>query len=146
LAGKEIIRARRTGEPIAIIIADIDHFKSINDQHGHDAGDRVIVHASALLAQLCRAGDVVTRWGGEEFLVLLPMTTTQHAAELAERFRDAMQATQVLSPQQQVLRFTLSFGVASLTLSEPLETSIAQADKALYQSKQAGRNQVSVAF
>ncbi len=143
-ADKEMARARRTGEPIALIIADIDHFKQINDQSGHDAGDRVIAQAGSLMQQLCRSEDVIARWGGEEFLLLLPMTGVSAATELAERIRLAMQAAEVMHADQRI-PFTFSLGVALLNVNEPLDASIARADHAMYQSKSQGRNRVTVA-
>jgi len=143
-AESEMARARRTGEPIALVIADIDHFKQINDQRGHDAGDRVITHAGNLMQQLCRTEDVVARWGGEEFLLLLPMTGIHAATELAERIRQAMHATEVIHADQRIV-FTFSLGVAMLRVDEPLSASIARADHAMYQSKTQGRNRVTVA-
>jgi diguanylate cyclase (GGDEF)-like protein len=143
-ADKEMARARRTGEPIALIIADIDQFKKINDQYGHEAGDRVIAQAGRLMQQLCRTEDVVARWGGEEFLLLLPMTGVGAATEMAERIRAAIQASPVDHAGQQI-PFTLSLGVAALRVDATLDASIARADRALYQSKAQGRNRVSVA-
>lgn len=143
-ANKEMARARRTSNPIALIIADIDHFKQINDRYGHDAGDSVIAQVGRQMQRLCRSEDVVARWGGEEFLLLLPMTDISAATELAERIRATIQATEVIHADQRI-PFTLSLGVAALNVDEPLDASIARADHALYQSKTAGRNRVSVA-
>ena len=143
-AEREMARARRTGKPIALVIADIDHFKQINDQRGHEVGDRVIAHAGSLMQQLCRSEDVVARWGGEEFLLLLPMTDMGAATELAERIRLAMEAAEVVHADQRI-RFTFSLGVAMLNVDAPLDASIARADHAMYQSKTDGRNRVTVA-
>jgi diguanylate cyclase len=143
-AERDMARARRSGEPIALIIADIDHFKQVNDQLGHDAGDRVIAHAGGLMQQLCRAEDLVARWGGEEFLLMLPMTGVDAASELAERIRQAMQATEVVHADQRI-HFTLSLGVTTLNVAESLDVSVARADHAMYQSKIQGRNRVTVA-
>jgi diguanylate cyclase (GGDEF)-like protein len=143
-AEREMARARRSGDSIAVIIADIDHFKQINDQFGHEVGDRVIAHAGSLMQQLCRSEDVVARWGGEEYLLLLPRTNMIAARELAERIRQTIQATEV-NHNEQCIRFTFSLGVAPLNVDEPLDASIARADHAMYQSKTQGRNRVTVA-
>lgn len=142
-AEREMVRAKRTRDPISLIIADIDHFKQINDHYGHDAGDRVIVHTSELLLKLCRAHDIVARWGGEEFLLLLPATSIDAASALAERLRQTVAATSVEYGGAHI-RFTLSFGVTTLAVGEDLNTSIARVDRALYQSKEKGRNCVTL--
>jgi diguanylate cyclase len=144
LAEHEIARARRTGEPIALVIADIDHFKQINDQHGHEAGDHVLSRVGALLMQLCRGQDIVARWGGEEFLLLLPATDIAAATTLAERIRESV-ASAAIDHAGKRVSFTLSLGVAVLSLDEELSTAIARADSLLYQSKAQGRDRVTVA-
>ena len=144
LAKHEMARARRTGEPTALIIADIDHFKQINDQRGHDAGDRVISDAGGLLLRLCREQDIVARWGGEEFLLLLPATGVAAAAAFAERIRLAVAAIEVTHADARI-GFTLSLGVAIMGADELLSSAIARADRAMYQSKALGRNRVTVA-
>ena len=143
LAKSEMARAGRTGEPTTLIIADIDHFKEINDRHGHEAGDQVLLHASASLLQLCRANDIVSRWGGEEFLLLLPATPIESGAALAERIRNAIATTQITYAGFPV-GFTFSLGVTELRAGEPISNAIARADRALYQSKAHGRDRVTV--
>ncbi len=143
-ARQEIVRARRRNDPISLVIADIDHFKSINDQYGHDAGDNVIRHAAELLLRLCREQDVVARWGGEEFLLLLPSTNLLAAEALAERFRQAVVET-VVAYGELDIKLKMSFGVAALEHNENIDDAIARADKAMYQSKNDGRNRVTVA-
>lgn len=148
MAEHEITRAHRTGETIAIVIADIDHFKQINDRYGHDTGDRVISHVGALMTQLCRGQDIVARWGGEEFLLLLPATNLNAAATLAERIRAGVAGTSVDHQGSGVttgVSFTLSIGVATLHRGELISAAIARADRMLYQSKALGRNRISVA-
>jgi diguanylate cyclase len=144
LAKIEMARARRTNEPIALIIADLDHFKLINDQRGHDAGDRVISDASALLQRLCRAQDAVSRWGGEEFLLMLPATNMDAAVSLAERIRQTVATTPAEHGALRIA-YTLSLGVAVLGAGEALDDAIARADRAMYRSKAEGRNRVTVA-
>ncbi|MBL8525764.1 MAG: GGDEF domain-containing protein, partial [Betaproteobacteria bacterium] len=144
LAAHAIAHANRSGEPIALIIADIDHFKQINDQHGHEAGDKVLSHVGALLMQLCRGQDIVARWGGEEFLLMLPATDIAAATTLAERIREAVAGTAIDHNGKRV-GFTLSLGVAALSSGEELSAAIARADRVLYQSKEQGRDRVTVA-
>jgi len=144
LAQHEMARSKRSGEPIALIIADIDHFKQINDQHGHEMGDQVIIHVATQLSQNCRAQDVASRWGGEEFLVLLPATTVDEALVVAERVRKS--AATFAGDHNAVQRgYTLSLGVTTLDPDEPVTDAIARADRALYRSKTEGRDRVSVA-
>jgi diguanylate cyclase (GGDEF)-like protein len=144
VAQQEIKRAARTGQPVSVVVADIDDFKRINDGHGHEAGDQVLIHASRLFLESCRPQDTVARWGGEEFLFLLPTTDEPGAREFAERVRASIAATQV---QHAGASFTISIsmGVATLAESETLESAIGRADGALYQSKIEGRDRVSVA-
>ncbi len=142
-AEQVLAQARRTDQPTALVLADIDHFKHTNDTHGHEVGDRTIVHVAALLTRCCRAQDMAARWGGEEFLVLLPSTTASAAAVLAERLRDAV-AQQPLPHDGGAIAVTLSLGVAEVLGQESLGAAIARADLALYRSKEMGRNRVTV--
>lgn len=144
LAQQEISRARRAGEPVSLVLADIDDFKQINDARGHDAGDQVLIHASRWFRDLCRAHDAVARWGGEEFLFLLPATGSEAAREFAERVRQAV-SVQEVDLAGESIRFTMSMGVATLADGEHLHDAVARADRALYQSKAGGRDRVSVA-
>lgn len=144
LAEREVTRSRLTGDPIALILADIDHFKQINDEYGHDGGDRVITHAGAQLAGLCRAQDIVARWGGEEFLILLPATTFDDGFAVAERIRKTV-ANAAVEHQGRTINYTLSLGVASLKEDESFNDAIIRADRALYQSKESGRDRVTAA-
>jgi len=142
LAEHEIARTRRSGEPLSLIIADIDHFKRINDQRGHETGDQVLRHVAATLTNLCRAQDVVARWGGEEFLLLLPGTNAEAATMLAERIRASV-ATSPLPGDDAAVTITLSLGVALLKPDEEVAGAIARADRALYRSKEGGRDRVT---
>lgn len=144
LAKQEMARARRSGEPIALIIADIDFFKQINDERGHYAGDHVIAHAAELMLRVCRSPDIVARWGGEEFLLLLPATTPDAATALAERIRHSHAETEGEHAGAKI-KYSLSLGVAALALDESINHAIARADQAMYQSKAAGRNRVTEA-
>lgn len=144
MLGQAVAR-RRPGEAgLSVIVADIDHFKKINDRHGHDAGDRVLAAVAARLSEL--AGDArqryVARWGGEEFLVLLPSTPLADAAREAERVRRSIA---MLDADGHGLRVTISAGVAELGSGETLDTCLRRSDLALYRAKETGRNAVVVA-
>jgi two-component system, sensor histidine kinase LadS len=132
---------RRHAQPLALIMFDLDHFKGINDQHGHDTGDNCLIATARLLAQQCRTGDLLARWGGEEFLLLLPNTGLDEALVLAERLRQAI-ATLTLQGRDEPLTPSASFGVASREQQTHLEQLINAADERLYQAKQGGRNRV----
>jgi diguanylate cyclase (GGDEF)-like protein len=125
--------------PCAVILIDIDHFKRVNDTHGHPAGDAVLRAVAQTLAQGVRASDDVGRWGGEEFLVLCPNTDAAQVEALAERLRAGVEALEC-----SVGRVTVSVGIAAR--NEPfgsLDDTIARADAALYAAKQGGRNRVA---
>ena len=135
-------RIQRYGGSLSIIITDIDHFKKINDSHGHHAGDEVLKLFAKLIQESIRATDFVGRFGGEEFVMLLPETDIDSAHNLAERIRQALESTSRLSIETGV---TASFGVASTRKQEAAEMILRSADQALYRAKQAGRNQVGIA-
>ena len=139
-------RARRSHTPLALVIADIDGFKRYNDLLGHLQGDRCLVEVAAVFARTAgRAGDLAARYGGEEFVVLLPGVDAEHAHRVAEQIRADCQALAIPHPDAAVGPVvTLSLGVASCTPTEhdKAESLIAQADAALYQAKQEGRNRV----
>jgi diguanylate cyclase (GGDEF)-like protein len=140
-ADREIAMARRSGQPSAILVIDIDHFKGINDKYGHSAGDRVLVEVAGQLRHSCRETDSIFRFGGEEFVVLLSQTEENSAEVIAERIRSAIAAMHTLY-QQQALRITASIGIACLNRGEALHAWFDRADRALYLAKQAGRNRV----
>lgn len=127
----------RQGHPLSALLIDVDHFKKINDTHGHSAGDAVLKQVGALLAQQFRAADVCGRIGGEEFAVLLADTDTAAAAALAEKLRQAV-ANVSIPWEGQVLQVTISVGVA--TYGGHLDTLLQRADAAMYQAKAGGRN------
>lgn len=135
---QELGRARRYQQPLSVAIADIDHFKKVNDEFGHPVGDQVLVRTANLLSSCVRESDTVARWGGEEFAVIAPMTTEAGAASLAEKLRSIMAATHI-GPKEAV---TASFGVAELRPDDTVETLLQRADAALYRAKQSGRNRV----
>ena len=127
-------RARRDGVPLSVALLDLDRFKRFNDQHGHQAGDRLLKSATAAWSAMLRTSDLLCRYGGEEFSVLLPGATTEQAAEVLERLR-------AVTPQQQ----TFSAGLACWDGQEISEELVARADRALYQAKDAGRDRIVAA-
>ena len=133
---------RRAGVALCTIIIDLDHFKSINDTHGHDAGDRALQAAAEALRQELREEDIVSRWGGEEFVMLIPAPSIDMGRAIAERARQNVERLQVRAKQSHV-SVTASFGVAfGSARDESLSSMLARADEALYDAKQSGRNQV----
>lgn len=145
-AQREVVRAQRHGEPLSLLILDVDHFKRINDTHGHDVGDDVLKVLAAMAAQELREHDLLARFGGEEFVALLPNTGLDGALIVAERLRAVLGACQV-AVDEETVQFTVSVGVAQLADgAADLGVMIKAADKALYQAKRQGRNQVCLAF
>lgn len=139
----EIARSNRYGWPLSMIMFDIDHFKTINDTHGHRTGDRVLMTVAAVARESIRSIDELIRWGGEEFIVLLPETELEAALPVAERLREAIAAIRVKIPNDE-LSITASIGVTRKDENSPdLETLLARADQALYIAKYLGRNRVA---
>jgi len=135
--------AVRHQRPLAAVILDIDLFKTINDRHGHAIGDAVLVNVGQTLARLTRNGDCVARWGGEEFIMLLPETDLVTALQFAERIRRALEEMVVVIRDDERVQITASIGVAQLKPEQSLEKLIIAADDALYSVKQSGRNRVA---
>lgn len=135
---REQSRAERLGTPFAVCLIDIDHFKAINDGFGHAAGDAVLKHFARLVPPELRAVDVYGRFGGEEFLVILPGTDRVGAQACAERVRARTEATEFPGAP----RVTVTVGVATYAGKEPVSALLARVDKALYEGKNAGRNRV----
>jgi diguanylate cyclase (GGDEF)-like protein/PAS domain S-box-containing protein len=141
---REIARARRENEPLSVIVSDIDFFKMINDTYGHQVGDRFLTEIARLMKQFTRGSDTVCRYGGEEFLLVLPRTTAASAAKRAEELRK-MCAETVMRHDGQDVRVSMSFGIAAYPdHGQQAEEIIIKADKALYQSKHTGRNRVTI--
>lgn len=140
----ELERARRYGTPLALLMVDIDHFKDINDTHGHLVGDEALREIARVLQGAVRTVDLVGRYGGEEFVIVLPETTAEGAIAFAERLRDRVSQHEFASERLPSLRLTISIGVASYPTSpvESVEDLFARADEALYRAKAAGRNAV----
>ncbi len=137
----ESARARRQKKPLTLILCDIDRFKRVNDQYGHDGGDVVLKHVSDLFKASIREQDGVARWGGEEFLFVLPDTEESNAVVLAEKVRETL-ATSLVELQQEKVVITASFGVAQIDFEQGLDKALTLADKALYKAKEKGRNKV----
>ncbi|HET8554274.1 MAG TPA: two-component regulator propeller domain-containing protein [Rhodanobacteraceae bacterium] len=137
----ELQRCRRYAHPLSALLVDVDHFKQVNDTHGHAAGDTVLATMVKHCRKQLRTNDIIGRYGGEEFAICLPETSLESAMALAERLRQDIAATEVVTPVGSV-RITVSIGVASLspTSGDSLDILIARADKALYVAKEAGRN------
>lgn len=135
---------RRGLQECALVMVDLDHFKEVNDRHGHAAGDAVLRRTAACLQAELRAYDQLYRYGGEEFLLLMPESTVDAASTLAERLRSIVETNPVPHNGEEI-RVTASFGVAALEAGPPVEESIDRADKALYRAKEAGRNRVDAA-
>lgn len=140
--GKEVNYARKTGRSFAVLALDIDHFKSINDTHGHEAGDLVLQQLALLLSNNSRGGDYVFRLGGEEFLMLLVDIGLSGALGVAEKLRRQVEAETFRLAREQTLRLSISVGVAGHDGHPDYQNILRQADEALYRAKHAGRNRV----
>jgi diguanylate cyclase (GGDEF)-like protein len=138
-------RCARLGFPVSLILADLDHFKTINDAHGHDTGDRVITAFAARLRQAAGARGVAGRLGGEEFAVLLPLADLASAQIFAEAVRQAF-AAETIDGLPAATRVTASFGVAARSAAELLAPLLRRADEALYKAKQSGRDSVRLSY
>jgi diguanylate cyclase (GGDEF)-like protein/PAS domain S-box-containing protein len=135
---QELDRAKRYNKDLSILMYDLDHFKKVNDEFGHDAGDSVLIRVSELVKQNIRAVDIAGRWGGEEFLVLLPEVAKDQARTVAEKLRRLIAEWDFERPSQ----VTVSFGVAQYEPGEDAEDLMRRLDKALYLAKENGRNRV----
>jgi diguanylate cyclase (GGDEF)-like protein len=138
VAQQEVSRAERYGYPLSLVFFDLDHFKDINDQHGHEVGDQVLCRLAQLVSGHLRESDSLCRWGGEEFLILMPHTDKQQAEQLAEKLRELVAKAALLEQQS----ISASFGIAQLAPGELLRDLVRNADAALYRAKQLGRNRV----
>jgi diguanylate cyclase (GGDEF)-like protein len=144
---EEILRARRYGTPLSMMLLDIDHFKAVNDNYGHPVGDRVLKCLGELLLNRVRDTDIVARYGGEEIAILSPQTAVSYAVDLAERLRQAVEAS-IMVPAEECgngkdLTITVSMGVAGFDSQvSDGQVFIRRADEALYQAKSDGRNRV----
>jgi diguanylate cyclase (GGDEF)-like protein/PAS domain S-box-containing protein len=142
---RELARAEREGRPLSVSMLDLDHFKQLNDTYGHLAGDAMLQQLAKVLTQLTRSSDILVRYGGEEFIVVLPDSTPQIACQRAEEWRAAFEQV-TANAAQPLQRITLSVGIASYPRDgTSAEELIHQADMALYRAKSGGRNQVATA-
>ena len=137
-------RVRRSGQTCCIAVMDLDHFKKVNDTYGHPAGDKVLKTIAGYTHDHLRRYDQVFRYGGEEFVILLPNTTTTNAKRLLDRLRRNIKRKSVKTRKNKIVQVSASFGVTELLPDNPPEDSIELADQALYAAKKAGRNRVRV--
>ncbi|MFE4107612.1 diguanylate cyclase [Almyronema epifaneia] len=143
IATKEFERAKRYGRSLAIVMLDIDHFKLVNDNYGHQVGDRVLQQMAAVAAETLRKGDTLGRIGGEEFIALLPETAPSEAEEVAERLRQKIANLAIAISPEHNLQITVSLGLSvHLAGDVTIDAIITRADAALYVAKAQGRNQV----
>ena len=143
---KEIQRSDRSSHPLSLLMLDIDFFKHVNDTYGHQAGDEVLQHLAKIVTATIRAGDTATRFGGEEFVVILPETGTTDAQKLAERIRKDIADSVVTTSSGNSITYKVSIGIATYPKHGTDQASLlAAADKALYRAKESGRDRVCVA-
>ncbi|GLR64969.1 hypothetical protein GCM10007878_24070 [Marinospirillum insulare] len=140
-------KAQQNTSHLSVMMLDIDHFKAINDQHGHKTGDLVLIQVANLFNTLSREQDLIARFGGEEFVILLPSADSNAAKECAERIRQGIEAHSIVIDEKTNLKITISIGVAEMNIAnqESIESTINRADEALYLAKAQGRNQVNLA-
>lgn len=140
---QEIERTQRSGQPTSLIMLDIDFFKKVNDQWGHEVGNQALIHISSLLQQTVRMLDIPCRYGGEEFTVILPNTPMTASIPVAERIRSSIQDTP-LNVAGKLLEMTVSLGITTYTEQQKITVAelVKQADEYLYRAKESGRNRV----
>jgi diguanylate cyclase (GGDEF)-like protein len=142
----EFLRAKRYHTPLSVVMADIDHFKAVNDRYGHATGDSVLEAVGAILKRRLRGSDHGGRYGGEEFLMVLANADADGACTFAERLRQEVESTELSSEHGAPIRVTLSLGVATLSPEQQTPGDlVSQADEALYRAKEAGRNRIEAA-
>jgi len=134
---KLMAEAQQQGSALSLMVIDIDHFKKINDTHGHSRGDEVLIAVADMLRKLCRGNQLLVRFGGEEFVMALPGATTMQVGLAAERLRERIEASKPGG-----IPVTASFGIATLVPGESFDRLFSRADAALYEAKRCGRNQV----
>jgi len=139
---RETAQAKRDASDLCLVMIDVDHFKTFNDAHGHLIGDEVLKEVARLLTRTARADDIVARFGGEEFVILMPKTATTRAAGVAEQIRSRLEGSRWMVKGGQKVLVTASFGVAGLRKADSAQALIERADARLYKAKNAGRNRV----
>jgi len=142
-----LLLAKREARAISLMMLDIDKFKNINDIYGHKIGDEVIIKLSQLLQENSRKSDIVCRWGGEEFIILLPNTEIEGATTIAQKIREVVDSLSIPIKEEEAIHFSVSIGVSQFDSNSEinLEATINRADEALYEAKNSGRNRVCVA-
>jgi diguanylate cyclase len=140
---RECARAQRSGQPLSAALIDIDNFKTVNDRFGHDVGDQALTHLTRLTQDALRASDMVGRWGGEEFVLILPDTGLTAASQVLARLQESLRR-HPLQVQGQALALTFSGGLTACAPGEGCESMLRRADDALYAAKRAGKNRVMV--
>lgn len=139
--GEEIIRFKRNERAFSIVLSDVDNFKDINDQYGHECGDYVLIYISDLMGSMIRQQDCISRWGGEEFLLLLTETDADGARVVAEKIRSRIQRSEIIYKDKKIF-VTMTFGIATFSEDDDMNDTIKRADDALYIGKVSGRNYV----
>jgi len=141
-AGRELHGVERNGEALCVLLLDVDHFKVINDRRGHATGDRVLAALGRLLPGLVRRTDLVGRWGGEEFVLLLPGCAAAQGRKQAEDIRAAIAGLVLRDDDDQPVTVTASLGLTALRPGDTVEALIGRADRSMYAAKASGRNRV----
>ncbi|WP_232771354.1 GGDEF domain-containing protein [Colwellia sp. 12G3] len=145
LLTQEKSRISRNQQPFSIILCDVDHFKKVNDQYGHNAGDAVLVELAKVFTKYTRDQDCIARWGGEEFIFILPQTLAENANIFAEKIQERLQE-HVVNYKDEKIKVTVSMGIEQFNENQSIDEVINNADKYLYQAKNAGRNQIFPKF
>ena len=138
---QEVARTKRTNRTFSLVLTDIDFFKKVNDTYGHDGGDFILKSLSKLVVETLRYQDVLVRWGGEEFLILLPETGTEGATVVSEKIRKTVEDSSFFYNNKEI-KITMTFGVAEYSINERIDDTLIRADKRLYEGKNSGRNKV----
>lgn len=141
--GEEIERCRRGSAPFTLVMLDVDHFKRINDDFGHETGDIALCMMAETIVRQLRGYDLCARWGGEEFLLLLPQTELEQATHIVKRVMEAIRALRL--PKHEAVRLSISAGLAHYQLNESVDLTINRADSALIYAKKNGRDQLQIA-
>ena len=140
----ETARAERLERPLTVVLIDVDRFKSVNDVYGHEAGDKVLVRIANAIRSSVRDYDMCGRWGGEEFMVIMPEIGAAEGAGVVERMRQAIEGIEMMADEQP-LRISASFGIAERKPGERISDTISRADAALFEAKRNGRNRYEIA-